>query len=243
MEAKELSYVDVPSDMYSKNVDYYPVKNTKPSNQPQLKESLDDALNTNSKGEQYMPEDMKAKLDEANAKVSELETKVTELTEANKTSESKIAELSESAKNYEQKIAELTEQKTALEAEVKEAAELKESMEKEIADTKAALKESMADTYVTLREALDEKVDNVDAIRERPVEALKYSIIDMKESLLKKTAKKELKQVSIDPKDAGSVENPGIDSDPELSESHNTSSIDLKEGLANIFGSIMAARK
>lgn len=243
MEAKELSYVDVPSDMYSKNIDYYPVKNKKSGNQPQIKESLDPALDTKNKGEQHMPDDMKAQLDEAIAKASKLETKVAELTEANKASEGKIAELSESVKNYEAQIAELTEQKSSLEVAAKEAAELKESMEQEIASAKTALKESMTDTFVTLREALGETVENVDSIKERPVEALKYSILDMKESLSKKMAKKQEELKHVDPKDAGSVQSPGLGGDPEFTESHTAESIDLKEGLANIFGSVMSAHK
>ena len=190
-----------------------------------------------------MPDDMKAQLDEAIAKASKLETKVAELTEANKASEGKIAELSESVKNYEAQIAELTEQKSSLEVAAKEAAELKESMEQEIASAKTALKESMTDTFVTLREALGETVENVDSIKERPVEALKYSILDMKESLSKKMAKKQEELKHVDPKDAGSVQSPGLGGDPEFTESHTTESIDLKEGLANIFGSVMSAHK
>ena len=241
MEAKELSYVDVPSDMYAKNIDYYPVRD-KSSNQPQFKESLDN--NLKKKGEQHMPEEMKAKLEEANAKVSELETKVTELTEANKASEGKVAELTESVKNFEAQVTKLTEEKEALEAEKKEAAELKESMEKEIADTKAALKESMADTFLTLREALGDKVEDVEAIKSRPVEALKYSIMDMKESLSKKgvSVKESKEEEKHEQPKAGSVEDPTL-KEPELKESHEEKHVDLKEGLNRIFGNIMSARK
>jgi chromosome segregation ATPase len=242
MEAKELSYVDVPSDMYAKNIDYYPAQDKKSSNQPQLKESLD--KNLQNKGEQHMPEEMKAKLEEATAKVSELETKVTELTEAKTASESKVVELTESVEKLTAQVTELTEQKSALETAAKEAAELKESMEKEIADTKAALKESMTETYVTLREAMGDKVENVDSIKERPVEALKYSILDMKESLSKKNAasKKEKPKAAIDPAAAGSVQDPSLKA-PELKESAQTEQIDLKAGLKSIFGDIMSARK
>ena len=242
MEAKELSYVDVPSDMYAKNIDYYPAQDKKSSNQPQLKESLD--KNLQNKGEQHMPEEMKAKLEEATAKVSELETKVTELTEAKTASESKVVELTESVEKLTAQVTELTEQKSALETAAKEAAELKESMEKEIADTKAALKESMTETYVTLREAMGDKVENVDSIKERPVEALKYSILDMKESLSKKSvkSKKEEPKATIDPAAAGSVKDPSLNA-PELNESVQTERIDLKAGLKSIFGDIMSTHK
>lgn len=237
MEAKELSYVDVPSDMYAKNINYYSAQTSRKT--PQLKESLDNNIPT--KGEQQMPEDMKAKLEEANAKVSELETKVTELTEAKKASESKTAELAESVEKLTAQVAQLTEEKTALEADMKEAAELKESMEKEIADTKAALKESMVDMYVTLRESMGNKVENLDAIKERPVDALKYSIIDMKESLASKQVKKAEEA-------AKTVELPKTVEDPTLKESTESEvqtekRIDLKEGLYNIFNSVVSARK
>lgn len=242
MEAKELSYVDVPSDMYAKNIDYYPVRD-KSSNQPQLKESLD--KNLQNKGEQHMPEEMQAKLDEANAKVSELETKVTELTEANKASESKVTELTESIKSFEAQVAELTEKKTSLEAAAEEAAQLKESMEQEIAEAKAALKESMADTFVTLREAMGDKVEDVEAIKSRPVEALKYSILDMKESLAKKTVASKNEEDNDDkkvtPAAAGSVANPTIGA-PELAESHKSKPVDLKAGLKSVFDAVLSAR-
>jgi predicted nucleic acid-binding Zn-ribbon protein len=241
MEAKELSFVDVPSDMYAKTIDYYPASNQKSSNQPQLKERLDNNIK-NPKGEPKMAELNKpTELEEAKAKVSELETKVTELTEAKDASEKKVAELTESMESLKSQVAELTEQKTALEAAAEEAKQLKESMEQDIAEAKTALKESMVDSYVTLREALGETVENVDAIKERPVEALKYSIIDMKESLSKKAPAAKPEEPKKEPPQAGSVADPTL-VDIQISESAHTEKTDLKAGLKNIFSSIMSAR-
>jgi hypothetical protein len=203
MEAKEISYVDVPSDMYAKNINIYPASKSQSSEQPQLQESLDQK-NISSKGEEQMAEPTQtAELKEAKAKVSELEAKVTELTEANKTSEGKVAELTESKKSLDAKVTELEESNKALDQKVKdlevgakEAAQLKESMEKEIAEAKAGMKESLTQTYVMLREALGGKVADVEVIKNRSVDSLKDSIMDMKESLTAKAAgaKVELKE-------------------------------------------------
>jgi hypothetical protein len=243
MEAKELSFVDVPADMYAKSIDYYPASNQKSSNQPQLKERLDN--NINPKGEQNMA--IEQELLEAKAKVSELETKVTELTEAKEASEKKVAELTESAETLKAQVTELTEQKTALEAGAEEAKQLKESMEQEIADAQKALKESMVDSYLTLREAMGDKVENVDAIKERPVEALKYSIIDMKESLGKKTALEKKSEEDKDKPEKAEAPKAGSVADPTIGgmdnkESANETGVDLKAGLESIFSGIFAAR-
>lgn len=245
MEAKELSYVDVPSDMYAKNIDYYPAQE-KSSNQPQIKESLDNSIQ--GKGEQHMAEQKElTELEGAKAKVSELEAAVKELREANTASESKVAELTESNKALEAQVAELTESKTALEAAVEEAKQLKESMEQEIADSKAALKEAMIDSFLTLREALGEEVTDVDAIKERPIDSLKYSIYDMKESLSKRVVKVEVKESTeekkVDLPARGSIKDPGLSNEHEIKESVQLDNIDLKAGLQSIFNAVMSAHK
>lgn len=240
MEAKELSYVDVPSDMYAKNVDYYPAQEQS-RKAPQLHESLDKNIPT--KGEQHMPEDKNTavELEEAKAKVSELETKVTELTEAKAASEGKVTELTESVEKLTAQVTELTEAKTALEAEAKEAAQLKESMEQELADSKVALKEAMADMYITLRESMGNKVENADAIKERPIESLKYSILDMKESLA--STRVEEKHEPVAPAAAGSVQDPTLPVDVKESHESDNEVIDLKAGLLDILNSSMNAYK
>lgn len=246
--AKELSFVVVPSDMYSIKTDCYPAaKKSSDLLQKAVTESLDNTIQE--KGDQQMADTNKlTELEEATAKVSELESKVRELAEALTASESKVAELTEAHSAAEAKVAELEESKTQLETEIAEAAQLKETMEQEIADTKAALKESMTEQFVTLRESLGNTVKDVDKIKERSIESLRDSISDMKESFSAKFAeggtsiKESVEEKKDDPaKLANSVEDPTVGKQ-DLKESTDEPRIDLKEGLNQLFSSVFNAR-
>ena len=243
MEAKELSYVDVPSDMYAKTIDIYPAEKHS-SNQSSIKESLDSSNIIPEEGEQNMAEQQ----NELEKTVSELKAKISELTEAKKASDDKATELAETKDKLEKQVAELTEAKKALETSIEESKQLKETMEAEIADTKAKLKESMADTYATLREALGSKVKDIENIKARSVDSLQDSIIDMKESLAAKQAvdvkesaeEKAPETKKVDLKEAaGSVKDPSVKG---TADSKEVERVDLKAGLASIFSSVMSAR-
>ena len=245
MEGKELSFVVVPSDMYSQKVDVYPATANSSKQSMQTQESY-----IPSKGAKEMAEAVKpTELDEAKAKIEELSAKVTELTEAKETSEKTIAELTEAKKALEAENTELKESKEKLETSEKESAELKESMEKEIADSKAALKESMAETYMILREALGADKADVEEIKKRSMDSLKDSICDMKESLASKTVTgidtKESKEEKADKKiEAGSVKDPSIAEDVEVAESAKSEEpIDLRADLRRIFSDVVSARR
>ena len=186
MEPKEISFVVVPSDIYSKKVDSYPaVKNNLA---PQaITESFDGDNNT-SKGEPDMAtENTNAtELAEAKAKVAELETqlaeakkaeaKVVELEEANKASEAKVTEL-------EAEIASLKEAAETTKTQMEEDAKLRESLEATVSETKAKLKESMIETVQLLRENLGRNPLDAEAIKERSEDSLRDSITDLKEDL------------------------------------------------------------
>ena len=149
IEAKEVSYVVVPSDIYAKNIAFYPASKT--SKKSNITESLDNTI-TN-KGDKTMaePENKDITLQEATAKVSELTAKVTELEEAKGKADAKVTELTEAKKASDDKVTELIKEKSALEKQVKEAAELKDGLENAVADTKAQLKESMINTLQAMR--------------------------------------------------------------------------------------------
>ena len=91
MEAKELSYVIVPSDIYANNRKIY-AATTKSGEKTQITESLDDSIK---KGEQpqMATEDIQKELTEAKAKITTLEATVSELTEAKAASEKTVTEL------------------------------------------------------------------------------------------------------------------------------------------------------
>lgn len=113
MEAKELSYVIVPSDIYAKNRKMYSL--AKSGEQTQISECLDDKTE---KGETRMSEDTTKALAEAKAKVSTLEAKVTELSEACKKSETTVAELTEAKGKLEKETSSLKETNDALQKEL-----------------------------------------------------------------------------------------------------------------------------
>ena len=244
--AKEISYVDVPSDMYAKNLNYYPAVEKRGS-ETQIKESLDDKLATK-KGEEQMEE----KLKEAEAKIADFEKKVADLAEEKKASESKAVELEESVKALNEKITELEKTNAELKESLDESVKLKETLESEIANTKAELKESVTDTFLTLREALGRKVADVETIKARSLDSLKDSIVDMKESFTAQANSKAVEMKESQQKDdegvqggkvadlANSIKNPAA---VDVKESEQvTNSVDLKAGLQNIFSSVMAAR-
>ena len=245
MEGKELSYVVVPSDMYSQNIAVETA--SKGASQPHIKESL----NSNLKGEQQMPEPKKTtELEEAQAKVEELTAKIADMTEAAKKSTGEIEELQKAKTELEAKVTELTESKAQLEADAKEAAELKESMEKEIADAKAEYKEALVDRFVGMREALGHKVEDIETIKSRSVDSIRDSIMDMKESLSSAEKKsdvelKEKKDTAALAKNAGAVADPTLKKpEKELKESaDDINKIDLRAGLQGLFDSVFNAHK
>lgn len=232
MEPKELSYVDVPSDMYAKNIKMYSASEKKSS--PQIKESMNTDTIKN-KGDQLM-DDSKKKIEELEAKIKTLEAKEAELTASAEKAELKISEMTAKNEELEKRAAELEEK---FKADMKEAEQLRDSMEKTIAETKAEMKENLSETYVMMREALGNTVD-VETVKNRSAESLKDSIVDMKESFLAIKNKKEIiPDSNKDVKDhANSVPDPTINV-KESTES-KTEEVDLKAGLENIFGNIMS---
>lgn len=237
MEPKELSYVDVPSDMFAKNISMYPATSNKKETPPQIKESLDDDI---IKGANLM--DDKKKIEELEAKIKDLEVREVELMTSVKNSEIKISEMNSKNEELTSKISQLEEAEKKFKESAKEAEQLKDSMEKEIAETKAAMKESLSETYLMMREALGNTIDK-ETVKNRTTDSLRDSIMDMKESFLNVKKKKEVVPDSNNEvKDqVNSIPNPTI---VEMKESKKQpeEEIDLEAGLKNIFGGIMSFR-
>lgn len=232
MEPKEISYVDVPSDMYAKNINMYSVTNTSLT---QIKESVNNSI---VKGAHRM--DDKEKIKELENKIKTLEAKEAELTASIKKSETQISEATQKNEELTKKVSDLEETNKKFEETIKESEQLKDSIEKEIADTKAEMKESLSATVIMMREALGNTVD-AEAIKNRSIDSLKDSILDMKESFLKiKTKKEEKKDGNENVKDkVGSVKDPTI-IDTKESEERREDEIDLKAGLKDIFSSVVS---
>ena len=148
-------------------------------------------------------------LEEAQAKVSELSAKVKELEEAAKANETKMTELAEAKEKADAQVKELTESKTALEESAKQEKELKEGLETELAETKTQLKESMIETLQAVRKATGRKELEESLVKERSVDSIRDSIVDLKEEFNGKFADKGVQEGAGAPAPA-SVEDPTI---------------------------------
>ncbi len=244
MEAKELSYVIVPSDIYAKNRKIY-AATTKSGEKTQITESLDDSIK---KGEQpqMATEDIQKELTEAKAKITTLEATVSELTEAKAASEKTVTELTEAKTALEKQVAELTEAKATLEQQAKDEAALKEGLESSLEETKVALKSSLAETVQALRKAAGKKELDAEAIKNRSEDSLNDAILDLKEEL---GSIGESHQEDTTP-DAGSVKDPTLQESEEesaggvdVNESNENEKLDLEAGLSQLLTGMVSFHK
>ena len=244
MEAKELSYVIVPSDIYAKNRKIY-AATTKSGEKTQITESLDDSIK---KGEQpqMATEDIQKELTEAKAKITTLEATVSELTEAQKASEKTVTELTEAKSALEKQVAELTEAKATLEQQAKDEAALKEGLESSLEETKVALKNSLVETMQALRKAAGKKELDAETIKNRSEDSLNDAIMDLKEEMSSTEASH---QASATP-EAGSVKDPTLQEKEEehasgvqVTESNENEKIDLEAGLSQLLSGMVSFHK
>lgn len=245
MEAKELSYVIVPSDMYAKNIDIYPATASN-SKVKAFAESLNQDLNLTKGDITDMPEDLKVKLQESEAKVTALTQEVTELKEAATQTSEKIAELEKTnsdlttvKESLEQELEGLKTEKDDLTQKMTEAAQMREGLEAQVAEVKAELKEALAQNFVTMREALGHSDVDVEAVKNRSEESIKDSISDLskdfKESLTKKD--KDISNLG------NTLQNPSLKESEDKKDVKEVETVDLKEQFYNIFSDILNTHK
>ena len=245
IEAKELSYVIVPSDMYAKNIDIYPATASN-SKVKTFAESLNQDLNLTKGDITDMPEDLKVKLQESEAKVTALTQEVTELKEAATQTSEKIAELEKTnsdlttvKESLEQELEGLKTEKDDLTQKMTEAAQMREGLEAQVAEVKAELKEALVQNFVTMREALGHSDVDVEAVKNRSEESIKDSISDLskdfKESLIKKD--KDISNLG------NTLQNPSLKESEEKKDVKEVETVDLKEQFYNIFSDILNTHK
>lgn len=245
MEAKELSYVIVPSDMYAKNIDIYPATASN-SKVKAFAESLNQDLNLTKGDITDMPEDLKVKLQESEAKVTALTQEVTGLKEAATQTSEKIAELEKTnsdlttvKESLEQELEGLKTEKDDLTQKMTEAAQMREGLEAQVAEVKAELKEALVQNFVTMREALGHSDVDVEAVKNRSEESIKDSISDLskdfKESLIKKD--KDISNLG------NTLQNPSLKESEEKKDVKEVETVDLKEQFYNIFSDILNTHK
>ena len=241
MEAKELSYVIVPSDMYAKNVKIYPASQS--GSKTTITESLD---NTIQKGETEMSEqkpELEQQLTEATAKITELEAKVSELTESVATTEAKVQELTAANTAATEEVAQLKEANASFETKATEEAQLKEGLETALAESKAESKQYLIEALQALRKVTGKKEVAEASLLERTEESLRDSFKDLKEEMSSNGVDASLPT-------PGSLKSPSLTEEADdkkqgahVKESSTPSNIDLKAGLESLFTTVASAYK
>lgn len=204
MQAKELSFVNVPSDQYAQVTKAYKVgQNTegvrksmskaesleKKDNTLDLKESKEDLENTNSNElqERKLLDNNGLKEDEI-VKESEQDI-IKSLHKDKKKLEDKLKEKAEELEEYKSKLNKLKDQVLSIQSLVtrkdeellKETA-LRESLEEELSQHKEVVKEGLLKDVSNLRENLGLETD-LDSFSGRSIDSLKDTIVDLKEQI------------------------------------------------------------
>ena len=175
MTGKELSYVIVPSDIYSKNIRTYPA--TKSRANSRITESADNNITNKGEIEESMAENKNTDAE----KISSLESEIVQLKKDKEAAESSIAALTTSNTELESKVAALEDEKAQLEAQCQESENLKTTLETELADVKKSARENLIQTVQFMRKVAGKSELSQEIIESRSSESLKDSIADMKE--------------------------------------------------------------
>ena len=246
MEAKELSYVIVPSDIYGKNVRTYPATSSK------TKSSISESANKGGKSNMVLTPEQVAELQEqlaaANTALTEATathaTQVATLTESNTALEAKVTELTATNTTLTEanvalttQTTELTEGKTALEGQLAQEVQMREGLENEMVAAKAAVKVNLVETVQAMRKATGKVELTEESIKTRSEDSLRDAIADLKEELKPNMGKPgSLNDPTLQEKDENKD---GVD----VKEKNSARNIDLEEGLQNLFKDITNARK
>jgi hypothetical protein len=264
MEAKELSYVIVPSDIYAHNVRTY-----KPT--IKSKQGLSESLESNSKEINLLEgEFKKMAIDKTNTELQEKasideEVKAdaaatetaTEAEVAEKTEKSIVETKDAEIKDLKAKIAKLEAEKEIVGKDLEKAKDdlavivdkldsvqtalrteivLKESVENKLIATKAELRESVEDNLNTLRSALNKPVALKESLADRTLESMRGSIVDLKEELTGINSVKNITEAADNTLKSQEVEkNSGID----VKEAKTDSNIDMTESVKSIMASLL----
>ena len=247
MEAKELSYVIVPSDIYTHNIRSYSVK-------PNKKVGLNESLNLK-EGEFKKMEDNKTNLEvQENQNISE-DVKTDQPADKTATEADTKAQVEKSiVEQKDEEIATLKADIARLEAEkevtVKDLAKaktdlttivdkldsvqtalrqeivLKEAIETKLISSKTELREAVEENLNTLRAALNKPVVLQESLSTRTIESIKDSIVDLKEELTGKNSVLNITE-SVDEtlKAKENIKNTDID----VKEAKTSSNIDMTE--------------
>lgn len=194
MEAKELSYVIVPSDIYAHNIRIYSPVDNKQSMQEGVQK-----VNTNTElkesAETIIIEDADKKEETKVAEVKSAESKeeVKEESKEESKEDDKVEESIESLKtvidDLSKTVKELTAELETAKAQVAQANELQKAAEDELVAANNQLKEFAVDQVMMLREQLGRTALLRENLLKRSNESIMDSIADLKEEMGSTTAK------------------------------------------------------
>ena len=265
MEAKELSYVIVPSDIYAHNIRTYDMKNNtllavnekynyKGANgmSKQVKdivESVDiheeDKKQATDKDvpQDKKEQDVKKNKDKEQDKQEEKqEEKQDDKEKEIEDLKAEIEKLKSSKKLVEDSLLEVKKELEKVNVELEKAIEenkkevqLKESLEQDLIASKQEVKEAYKESLLSLRESLNKPVITKESLEGRSLDSIKDSILDLKEEMNGQGAKPEIKIQEAQDPTLKSNKNTDVD----VKESKKESNIDLREGLEKIMNSLI----
>ena len=210
-EAKEISFVIVPSDKYAgviayqtEDSDYVSIGN---GGQVQLKSAVHESEETGKKTEipvniniqeQEHQAEGKITLDikEAEAKISSLETANKALTGDKAALQESIDTLNGEKIKLQESVKSLKEAAEQKDLEVTHERELREAAEKKVADMEHEVKVSLAESLATLREKAGKPA--IEKLEERSMDSLRDSIADLKAELKESAEQKQNEEIKAE---------------------------------------------
>jgi hypothetical protein len=263
MEAKELSYVIVPSDIYTHNIRSYKAKtnqkvglsesvnNTQDLNlqEGEFKKMAIEKTNTELQEKANIEEEVKAGVPATEvATETETKEKVEEVVEDAKETEikglkAKVAKLeaekellSKDLGKTKEDLSLIVDKLDSVQAALKTEIVLKETVETKLIGTKAELREAVEENLNTLRSALNKPVALKESLQGRSIESIKDSIVDLKEELGGLNSVKNITEaVDETLKSKEIVKNTKID----VKEAKTDSNIDMTESVKDIMASLL----
>lgn len=267
MEAKELSYVIVPSDIYAHNIKTIPASEY---NKTHIKENLEKGVAINmseqvkdvkegqvksqvideevKKGEGAVatepeakeePKEEAPKVDPKDEKIKELEEKIKVL-EAEKEAVSKeLLTVKDELVTSAAKVEEVLGQLTAKEKEVEQEVALKESVENELAQVKVQIREAKESEFNTLRQALNKEIVAKEALSSRSDDSLMDAIMDLREEMGGVRKLKTIQEATNPTLDAEKNKNNTVTN---VKESKTVGNMNLEEGLKDIFNDMFSPK-
>ena len=252
MEGKELSYVIVPSDIYSKNKKIYKpnVKSLKESEKGvfDLKENEKIENKESKKIDEVIPDDKKNEDDNKTVKEPKQDKNKKEDVED---------ENAQEATDEKQKLAdalttiqkELDDTKKELKKVIKDLEtekNLRETLENEIMQNKKQIRESLENEFNVLRKTSGKKELSEDELSARSNESISDSIKDLKEELESINSDNKIDLSEMKKVESPVLEEEEFDNETKIKEDKDDevidTNIDLSEEVEKIFSDIVGAR-